>query len=92
MNSLNEKSNSQLIFTTHDIELIDNHILRNDEIWIVRKNQEGVSEMACLVEFHKNKKGITFQKLYKSDSLGGTPRVHLLSSDQLTTKAADMRI
>ncbi len=43
--------NAQLIFTTHDIWQFSNELLRRDEIWMVNKNRDGVSELYSLVEF-----------------------------------------
>ena len=43
--------NAQLIFTTHDIWQFSNELLRRDEIWMVNKNRDGVSELYSLAEF-----------------------------------------
>ena len=48
--------NAQLVFTTHDIWQFSNELLRRDEIWMVDKNRDGVSELYSLVEF-KDKEG-----------------------------------
>ena len=37
--------NAQLIFTTHDIWQFSSELLRRDEIWMVNKNKDGVSEL-----------------------------------------------
>lgn len=37
--------NAQLIFTTHDIWQLSSELLRRDEIWMVNKNKDGVSEL-----------------------------------------------
>lgn len=91
LNSLGERVNSQLIFSTHDTELIDNCILRNDEIWIIQKNHPGISQLVCLSEFQGVETDMTFQQLYKRHNLGGTPRIHLVSSNQLAAKAAGIQ-
>lgn len=43
--------NAQLIFTTHDVWQLSNELLRRDEIWMVNKNRDGVSELYSLAEF-----------------------------------------
>ncbi len=43
--------NAQLVFTTHDIWQFSNELLRRDEIWMVNKNRDEVSELYSLVEF-----------------------------------------
>lgn len=48
--------NAQLIFTTHDIWQFSNELLRRDEIWMVNKDVDGVSELYSLADF-KNENG-----------------------------------
>ncbi|MCM1027599.1 MAG: ATP-binding protein [Roseburia sp.] len=43
--------NAQLVFTTHDVWQFSNELLRRDEIWMVNKNRDGISELYSLVEF-----------------------------------------
>lgn len=92
LNSLDLGGNSQLIFTTHGVDLIDNCLLRNDEVWIIRKSHSGVSDLTCLSQFEGIESDMTFRQLYKSNSLGGSPRIHLTSSHQLQAKSSDLCI
>lgn len=41
-------ANAQLIFSTHDISLLDNSLFRRDQIWFVEKNQD---QATCLFPF-----------------------------------------
>lgn len=91
LNNVSSGSKSQLVFTAHDVDLIDNSVLRDDEIWIVEKDHDGVSEMMCLDDYGLSEEGMTFKQMYKSHSLGGTPRIFLLSSAQLAEVADDPR-
>lgn len=84
LSSIGKDSRSQLIFTTHDIDLMDDWILRNDEIWITEKGRHGASDLVCLSDFEENKTGMTFQQLYKAHNLGGVPNVSMTSDKQLT--------
>lgn len=43
--------NSQLIVTTHESSLLDQDLLRRDEIWFVEKNLDGESSLYSLEEF-----------------------------------------
>ncbi len=44
--------NSQLIVTTHELQLLDLDLLRRDEIWFLEKNARGSSTVFSLEEFH----------------------------------------
>ncbi len=50
---LNNKleTNSQMIVTTHESQLLDLELLRRDEIWFVEKKQNGASHLYSLEEF-----------------------------------------
>lgn len=49
-NKLNKK-NAQIIFSGHDTNLLDKHILRRDQIWFIDKDQFGASELYSLSDF-----------------------------------------
>lgn len=91
LNNVFEGAQSQFIFTTHDIDLIDSHILRNDEIWIVQRNQDGISNMVCLDEYESAKKHKDLRQRYKTHRFGGTPSIFLLSSAQLAEVKSELR-
>lgn len=70
--------NAQLIFTTHDIWQFSNELLRRDEIWMVNKNREGVSELYSLAEFkdedgNKVRRDEALAKNYLTGSYGAIP-------------------
>lgn len=44
---------SQLIFTTHDTNLLDLEVLRPDSIWFAEKDERGASTLYSLAEFKK---------------------------------------
>ncbi len=67
-----ENSRSQLIFTTHDSNLLDLDILRRDEIWFVEKNQQGVSHLYSLAEF-KIRPDLKIEKGYLNGRFGAIP-------------------
>lgn len=70
--------NAQLIFTTHDAWQYSNELLRRDEIWMVNKNREGVSELYSLAEFrdedgNKVRRDEPLAKKYLTGSYGAIP-------------------
>lgn len=40
-----------MVFTTHDVWQFSNELLRWDEIWLVNKGENGVSELYSLADF-----------------------------------------
>ena len=70
--------NAQLIFTTHDIWQFTNELLRRDEIWLVDKNKDGISELYSLIEFkdeegNKVRRDEALAKKYLTGSYGAIP-------------------
>lgn len=70
--------NAQLIFTTHDIWQFSNELLRRDEIWMVNKNRNGISELYSLADFkdeegNKVRRDEAFAKNYLTGNYGAIP-------------------
>jgi hypothetical protein len=63
---------NQLIFTTHDTNLLDLDLLRRDEIWFVEKSEQGVSNLYSLAEF-KMSPDLKIQKGYLNGRFGAIP-------------------
>lgn len=63
---------AQLIFTTHDTNLLSNKIFRRDQIWFVQKNVQGVSQLYSLVEY-KVRNDTSFEKDYVRGRYGAVP-------------------
>lgn len=62
----------QLIFTTHESNLLSQNIFRQDEIWFVEKNKEGATDLYSLNDF-KEHKTIDIQKGYLQGRYGSIP-------------------
>jgi AAA15 family ATPase/GTPase len=45
------KNNTQLILATHESGLLDQTLLRKDEVWFIAKSQDGSSHVSSLEEF-----------------------------------------
>lgn len=70
--SHDQEANGQLIFTTHESNLLDQDILRPDEIWFVQKDVDGSSKLYSLSDF-KIHNTIDIQNGYLSGRYGGIP-------------------
>jgi uncharacterized protein len=66
------ESKSQLIFTTHDTNLLDLDLLRRDEVWFVEKNNKGASHLYSLAEF-KIRPDLKIEKGYLNGRFGAIP-------------------
>ncbi|MBI9035718.1 MAG: ATP-binding protein [Bacteroidales bacterium] len=71
---LMNSSNSQLLFSTHDINLLNEDFLRRDTVWFADKNEFGASELYSLLDFklHKN---LSAYNAYKIGKLGAKPEL-----------------
>lgn len=70
--SKDKKSKGQLIFSTHESNLLDQDILRTDEIWFAEKNNVGATKLYPLSEF-KEHSTIDISKGYLNGRYGGIP-------------------
>lgn len=50
-NYLSEKRDTQLIFTTHESNLLDLNLIRSDEVWFVEKAHDGSSHLTSLLDY-----------------------------------------
>ena len=72
-NTDTNKNSSQLIFNTHDTNLLDLNTLRRDQIWFVLKdNESGVSNLYPLSDFSVRKKE-NVEKNYMLGRYGAVP-------------------
>lgn len=71
----NNPSQAQLIFTTHDTSLLNQEILRRDQIYFVdKKREDGVSSLYSLADFNiRNDANI--QKAYLLGKFGAIPSI-----------------
>jgi len=68
-------SNSQIIITCHDTNLLTKDIFRRDQIWFVEKNKDHESELYSLLEYkeHYTRKGNSYGKDYLLGKYGAIP-------------------
>jgi len=70
--SHDKSTHGQLIFSTHESNLLDQDIFRPDEIWFAEKNKEGATEVYALSEF-KEHHTLDIRKGYLNGRYGGIP-------------------
>lgn len=73
-----ENSASQLIITTHETNLLNQKLLRKDEIWFMQKLKNGASKLYSLEDF-KPRFDKDIRKEYLSGRFGGVPLVTQLN-------------
>jgi len=78
------RHNAQLIFTTHDTNLLSiPKLFDRDQIWFTEKDRYGSTELYSLLEFRKNSKGkdvrVTdnLEKHYLQGLFGATPYINM---------------
>lgn len=65
--------NSQLIFITHDTNLLSSELLRRDQIEFVEKDKYGVSHLYSLTQFKGIRNTASFEKDYIQGKYGAIP-------------------
>jgi hypothetical protein len=72
--SISNKNNAQLIFNTHDTNLLDSGLFRRDQIWFSQKDRYGASTVYSLAEFKSAvRKNEDFEKNYINGKYGAIP-------------------
>lgn len=75
---------AQLIFTTHDTNLLSADLLRRDQIWFVEKSSRGESVLYSLAEFRVNggpvRNDAAYEKNYIQGRYGAIPFIGDLSA------------
>ncbi len=69
-----KENNTQLIFTTHESTIMDQELLRRDEIWFVERNKDNVSHIYSLDRF-KERYDKKLSKAYLEGRYGAVPNV-----------------
>ena len=73
-NSTTNTNNAQLIFTTHDTSILDQKIMRRDQIWFMEKNEQNASVLYPLSDF-KPRKHEALAKGYLQGRYGALPYI-----------------
>jgi AAA15 family ATPase/GTPase len=65
--------NAQLIFATHDTNLLKPHIFRRDQIWFTEKDKYGSTHLYSLAQFKNVRQKEDFEKQYIHGKYGAVP-------------------
>jgi AAA15 family ATPase/GTPase len=68
-----QNKNAQLIFTTHDTNLLSSELLRRDQIDFVEKDKYGASHLYTLIEIKGIRNDASFEKDYIQGRYGAIP-------------------
>jgi AAA15 family ATPase/GTPase len=76
---------AQLIFTTHNTNLLSAKLFRRDQIWFVEKSRQGASDLYSLVEYRLDgnkvvRNDASFEKDYIAGRYGAVPFIGDLSA------------
>lgn len=77
-----EKTNSQLIITTHESRLLDLDIIRRDEVWFAENSIEEGTNLYSLEEF-KTRFDLKLDKAYLLGRYGGIPQIKTLLDEEI---------
>ena len=67
-----DRSQRQLIMTTHESNLLDQELLRRDEIWFAEKDPAGATHLYSLMDF-KVRNDLEIRKHYLQGRFGAVP-------------------
>lgn len=67
------KEGAQLVFVTHDTNLLDNTLMRRDQIYFVEKKKNFETELYSLVDFKGVRNDASFEKDYIKGKYGAIP-------------------
>ena len=73
--SCSAETRSQLLLTTHNVLLMDQQLLRRDEMWVAERDASGASTLLSFSEFKDVRFDKDIRKSYLQGRLGGIPRI-----------------
>ena len=76
-NKAKANKKAQLVFTTHDVNLLDNKLFRRDQIWFTELNDSRSTELFSLLEFRNVAKSDDLKKDYLNGTYGAIPCIKL---------------
>jgi len=70
---VSNRKNAQLVFVTHDTNLLDNSLLRRDQIYFTEKNKRSETVLYSLADFKGIRNDATYEKDYIKGKYGAIP-------------------
>ncbi|PWQ93310.1 AAA family ATPase [Leucothrix pacifica] len=83
------KSRAQLLFTTHDVQLMDQSLLRRDEMWVAERSAQGYSSLIAFSDYKDIRYDKDIRKSYLQGRLGGVPRIAQGSLPEMSLRVAE---
>jgi uncharacterized protein len=77
LDSCGPLSRAQMLFTTHDVLLMDQHLFRRDEMWVTERDVSGASILIPFSDYRDVRYDKDIRKSYLQGRLGGIPRLLL---------------
>ncbi len=96
--SCSAEPRTQLLLTTHNVMLMDQQLLRRDEMWVTERDKSGASSLFSFSEYKEVRYDKDLRKSYLQGRLGGIPRIlsggtlinpHLMEESEEMTDAAE---
>lgn len=75
LNICHEKTQAQILFTTHDLMLMDQDFLRRDEMWVTEREGSGNSTLIAFSDYKEIRYDKDIRKSYLQGRMGGVPRL-----------------
>jgi AAA15 family ATPase/GTPase len=79
LDQITPDSTSQLLFTTHDLMLMDQEIFRRDELWLCEKDAAGQSSLVAFSDYKDVRYDTHLRNLYLSGRVSGLPMIDALN-------------
>jgi len=87
LSSCGEETRTQMIFTTHDVSLMDNARLRRDELWLAeRDTHNNVSNIFSISDYKGVRDDTDLRKNYLRGVFGGVPKIMISNRCQVGAK------
>ena len=71
-------NNAQLIFTTHETSILDQDILRRDQVWFCEKDENQATRLYSLLDFKPRKGYENLEAAYLAGRYGAVPMIQAL--------------
>lgn len=88
LDTCSAKSRTQLLLTTHDLSLMDQKLLRRDEMWVAERDFSGSSHLIPFSDFQETRYDKDIRKSYLQGRMGGLPHLWLEGTDLITPVVA----
>lgn len=75
LSNCSSETRAQLLFTTHDVLLMDQNLFRRDEMWVAERDTTGASNIISFSEYKDVRYDKDIRKSYLQGRLGGIPRL-----------------